>query len=80
MSERRYQSIKPSHSQSRKALKLCAAARLKLFEGEWAGVYAREARKASFNAPLGDAVVEVTGFVTIASPIHGEKVTAVTTL
>ena len=36
-----------------KALKLRPAARLKLFEGEWAGIYAREARKASFNAPLG---------------------------
>ena len=47
--------VKPTHSFKASALKLYAAARLKLFEGERAGVYAREARKACFNAPLGDA-------------------------
>ena len=45
-----------------KALKLRPAARLKLFEHEQSIVYDCDVRKASFNAPLGDAVAERKGF------------------
>ena len=52
--------VKPA-AQS-KALKLRPAARLKLFEHEQSIVYDCDVRKASFNAPLGDAVAERKGF------------------